>query len=76
MDNKDIYIIGVIVVIWIFIVGARIGAYFDSKIEKEVILPKKVCPLHDWEWEEQVGIPGTYYVRCKRCRKLPGWDKE
>jgi hypothetical protein len=36
---------------------------------------EKRCPSHKWAWEEQIGLPGTYYIRCQWCRRLPGYDR-
>lgn len=62
-----------------FWIASKIGSYLDKKSKNEFKpeQPKKVCPLHDWAWEEQIGVePPTFFIRCQRCRRLPGWERE
>lgn len=63
-------------IIWGILIYIRIRNHLDKsnkvlKIEKE-----KKCPPHTWKWEEQIGMQGTWYIRCQSCRKLPGWSEE
>jgi hypothetical protein len=74
------FIVPVIVVIWVMILGIRVGAYLDAKAKKSspeiIIIPEKFCPPHRWKWEEQPGMENTCFMRCQRCRRLPGWERE
>jgi len=61
------------------LIGVIVGSRLDKKIESTIPKPeepKKVCPMHDWHWEEQIGLEDTWFIRCKRCRRLPGWGDE
>lgn len=68
----------VIIIIWVGILGVLIGNYLDAKVAKVEDKPiEKACPPHMWDWEQQLGAEEeVFYIRCKRCRRLPGWDKE
>lgn len=73
------YLIPVIIAVWVFLLTIRIGAYLDKKAEKSEFKPipvEKICPPHKWLWEEQIGMEGTFYIRCQVCRRLPGWDSK
>lgn len=67
-------ILTAIVVFGVFTIALKIGSHLDKRIENETPKEKR-CPAHKWEWEEQVGMPGTSYIRCQWCRKLPGWGE-
>ena len=72
-------IITVIIFAWILILALRIGTWLNNKSAKNECVPPKVekaCPPHSWRWEEQIGMENTYFIRCQRCRRLPGWDRE
>ena len=66
-------------IIWLMLIGIRIGAYLDKKNNKNVpnLVVEKACPPHKWAWEDQPGVePATYFIRCQRCKRLPGFDRE
>jgi len=68
------FIIPVIVVIWVMLIGIRIGAYLDKKAGKNEYKPvvvEKACPPHKWRYLEQPGFENTYYMKCQLCHKTP-----
>jgi hypothetical protein len=74
--NELSWIAPILLVIWVILIGMRVGAYLDNRAKKNgpkaVEIPQKVCPLHAWKWMEQPGIePITYYMWCQRCGKTP-----
>ena len=77
--NELKHIIPLLIIIWAGILYVRIRNTVDAvkkiKAEKEKPVEEKRCPAHKWEWEEQLGMPGIFYIRCQWCRKLPGWEK-
>lgn len=44
---------------------AEIQAIYDSM--------RKSCPPHKWVYREQPGMPGTEYMICDTCKKVPGY---
>jgi hypothetical protein len=72
--------LGIIFISWVLILAIKIGTYLDKKARKDYpkhVVSEKACPPHRWAWEEQIGIdPPVYYIRCQRCRRLPGWERE
>lgn len=83
MNDSELFLFTGIIVIWIILIGLRVGSYLDSKIDKKVDIKaaeqpikEKRCPAHKWRWEEQIGMEGTFCIRCQWCRKLPGWMDE
>ena len=67
-------ILPVIFIIWVLLIAARVGAVMDKRLKKDVLkveVPKKVCPLHAWEWLEQPGLDNTWYMKCNICGKTP-----
>lgn len=69
------WIAPILLVIWVMLIGIRIGAYLDRKNKKDIpkipIMPEKFCPPHRWKWIEQPGMENTYFMRCLRCKKTP-----
>lgn len=74
MENYKLIAL-LVIVIWLFIVGSEIGSFLDRKIDKKKIV-EKACPPHRWLSKEQIGMPGTWFIRCQRCRVLPGWENK
>jgi hypothetical protein len=75
MTNEQIFIIVVIAIIWAILIANVVGNTVNKKIEGPI--QEKVCPPHKWAWEEQIGVePAVHYIRCQRCRRLPGWDNK
>lgn len=73
MQQYD-FLIPVLVIIWIMLIGIRLGSYLDKKYGKYSLnstIPEKVCPPHKWRWEEQPGLDNTWFMRCQRCMKTP-----
>ena len=68
----------ILIIIWVFIIALKVGAYLDKKSKNgsKLVIQEKFCPPHKWLWEEQIGMEGTFYIRCQRCRRLPGWEGE
>lgn len=52
--------------------------YVASKMDQkasngsEDSVQEKRCPGHKWQYKEQPGMPGTYFVICDWCKKKPG----
>lgn len=67
------YIIPVLIIIWVILLGMRIGSYLDKNANKNYpkVVPEKACPPHSWDWEEQPGMENVCYMWCKRCQKTP-----
>lgn len=72
------FILPIIVVIWVMILAIRIGMYLDKKAGRNLYNPvviEKVCPPHKWDWVKQPGIEeAIFYIRCQKCRRLPGYE--
>lgn len=67
------FLIPGIVVIWVFLLAFRIGAYMDSKVDGDnpPSIPEKNCPPHRWRWLDQPGMENTQYMICLTCKKTP-----
>ena len=65
-------------VAWTIILLLRIGIWMDKAAMESMnkVVVEKACPPHNWSWEEQIGMEGTFFIRCQRCRRLPGWEDE
>jgi hypothetical protein len=68
-----------LIIILLLLISGKIGAHYDEKLKKDHedfikdIPIEKSCPPHSWEWEEQLDMLDTTYIRCQKCRRLPGW---
>lgn len=72
-------IYGFLIIIIVCFIAVVINS-FSYKEPEQIENPRfkeKFCPPHRWEWEEQPGFDKpVYFIRCQRCRRLPGWDRE
>ena len=68
-------IVPIVLVIWVIIVGIRIGTYMEEQAKKDgpkmPAVPEKACPPHSWNWYDQPGMEKVSYLWCKRCKKTP-----
>jgi hypothetical protein len=75
MTPLETFVVTAIIIIWVILLNLRIQAHLEKKVGETSPIMEKACPPHMWRWEEQVGMEGTWFIRCQRCRRLPGWGK-
>lgn len=47
----------------------------QEAVPNQIVVEKKVCPPHKWEWQEivdQNGTPHDARLICKVCAQTPG----
>lgn len=65
------YLLFIIVVL---LIAAVVGSYRDKRIHKYYNIEK--CKIHSWVNQEQVGMPGIYFMKCAKCGMFPGVDND